>query len=161
METLIPEIKNYYSCQNCGSLFYLEEPVKIIEMLQPVCSKRCEFGLIYKFIEKMEYSDEILEIFQKIVEKKDKIEYFSRQKAIYSLSKSYEKVGLSNIKVVWTLDKDKNDWTNNLTEGTLDMISPPIVIGGMSNDLSHPFRKRKKSLSHHSNGNGGVFKQWF
>jgi hypothetical protein len=46
--TLNIKPQNFYSCQFCGTHFQGAENLRIIQGLTPLCSKRCEFRLIYK-----------------------------------------------------------------------------------------------------------------
>jgi len=90
---LIP--KNYYSCQNCGKTFELEETY-IIPNLYPVCSFKCKFNIIYHFL-KTHYSRENLEFMHKTLKKTPDNYEFKLNTALFDLSKHFSKFTLSNV----------------------------------------------------------------
>ena len=135
--------KNVYTCQGCFREFSTQKEFIIEPFLSPVCSKKCEFIVIYNWVENMNYSDETLELMQRIVENKDKIEEFNRRKAILSISKHYQKVGLQGI-FHWTSDIGQELLDKKPDNETLDINIPPYVIGGMSNVLSKGARSVRR-----------------
>lgn len=137
MKVIDFEPENVYVCQNCFREFKTDKIFVIEPGFYPICSKKCEFELIYLIIEKLDYSNETLELMQKNIEKKDKIEPFNRQRAILSISKYYAKLGLSSIKCLWTLDIRHKQLDKETDNWTLDIDFPPYVIGGNVQSLSN------------------------
>ncbi len=149
---------NYYSCQNCGKEFKLKEETTIDIDFYPVCSNRCEFMIIYKWIKILDYSDKNLLVMLQNIKKKAISSPFNRQDAIFSISKYYVKLGLSNVKVLLTLDIDKNNETRRVSSATLDKKTPLSYNKGLSNDLSNHFVKNKNNKCQKKKE---VIEKWF
>lgn len=157
MKVIKFEPKNYYTCQGCHREFISSGVGTIVPGFLPVCSRRCEFKVIYKFFSNMDIPDKNLEFIQKTIEKKENIGEFRRHTAVFVLTKHYMKKGLSSINIVRQLDKDKKLLTNNLTIRQVDKTNPPYVIGGLStvlsNNLSSQGSLGLSNLSKESNSN--------
>lgn len=152
--------KNTYTCQGCLKEFKTMQEYHIEPSVYPVCSKRCEYKVIYRLISWCRYEDKTLELMQKIVEKKDKIEQFSRQKAIFSITKHYAKIGLASIKWIGTRDRTRNEGTKKRTKGQRDKNSPPIEYRGIVPCPVPSFSPSFKSVLVPSSKSGGL-KEWF
>ncbi len=148
---------NTYNCQGCFQDFKTDQKYIIEIEFYPVCSKRCEFKVIYRWIKLLSISDENLEFMQKTIEKKDKIIEFNRQKAIFSITKHYANIGLANIKVMGQWDRTKKEGTKKGMMGQWDITSPPIEYRGMSHGMSHPYSKPCPITKTKSK----VLKKWF
>tara|TARA_Y100000310_G_C20430519_1_gene691236 strand:- start:315 stop:824 length:510 start_codon:yes stop_codon:yes gene_type:complete len=136
MKTIQIKPKNNYICQNCKNNFISEEIHQITQEFYPVCSKKCEFSIIYKMIVKSAFSDENLKKMLKILSLEEKNGLFNRQEAIFRLTKVYSKIGLSSITYIGTIGQDKKSKDKKAVQGTRDNENPPYVIGGLSPVLS-------------------------
>lgn len=151
------EIKNEYTCQSCKNTFISTRDFKIEQDIWPVCSKKCEFKVIYMLINKCEFSNENLEFMAKNSRFYDEKQEFDRHKALFAIYKYYSNIGLSNIKYIGTLDKDKKIGTKMCPKNR-DKIRDITPLRGVC-PLSLLTDSTKPSLSLTSNSGG--LQKWF
>ena len=77
-----------YSCQNCFKEFRSQEDLKIIPGKTPFCSDICEFRWNYKLVQKTDFTNLQLQIYQKLL---NNFEPFSQQKVNYILTKFFHR----------------------------------------------------------------------
>jgi len=155
------KILSTYSCQGCFQDFKTKFEIVIEPFIWPVCSKRCEFKVIYRIIKHIGFSDKTLELMQKIVEKKEDIDEFTRHRAIFVITKHYANIGLSSIKVIWTRDRQLFGQTRVGQKWTKGQQNPPYVNRGVVPVLVPKFESvQNKSLSK-SPIKQEVLKRWF
>lgn len=119
-----------YSCQICGRDFVCGY-TRIEPNWHPVCSRKCNFLAIYRFIQKQEFGAKILELWLKILHLDTKNEEFTLQNAEFRVTKFFINKGLSSVDLIGTRDKTKMRQTNSDNEGTKGQHFPPYEIGGV------------------------------
>lgn len=129
----IYDVKIYdsYTCQFCHKDFRSTTTLKIYPGYLPVCSKRCEFRLIYNTIARQGYSDETLQEMQGTLQINQQEGGFNRLNALFAISKYYAKIGLSNIIIIGTRDRDMKTGTNTPVPkiGTKKGTTTPLIGG--------------------------------
>lgn len=147
------KIQNSYTCQFCQRSFLTSQDYVIEEGFFPVCSSKCGFRLIFNFIKKQEFSDEILLKMSEDLPKNKENSVFNRQNVIFELSKYYLNKGLSNIKFLLGKGQSIVPRDKNLSKGQRDNIfvciyytqcplSCPIIDSeNMGQALSHPIKR--------------------
>lgn len=128
LEISLPEI---YSCQFCGKVFTLKEPVQIIKSLFPVCSQRCKFNVVFHFLDRA-FDNEDLEFMHKKVKKYDEKTEFKRNTALFEITKHYMKWDLSSITCLYSFLILKNNYSKKDECSHFLMFSPPLYNKGVS-----------------------------
>jgi len=155
IQEVIP--KSTYTCQCCDNTFVSYGDLKIETNIWPVCSKKCEFKVIYKLLKMCELSDENLGIMAKNTKVYNVNQPFTRHNALFAICKYYSKIGLSNIKCLWTLDMDKKIRTKRCPHNMDKSNGHYPPIGGMSN--VHMDQTSKNEFVHKSSEGG--LQKWF
>jgi len=151
---------NEYTCQGCQQLFKTKEDYKIEWGFWPVCSKRCEFKVIYNFIKKQDFDDNTLLEMWKIATKNDNIEELDKKSALFDISRFYVKQGLANIKFIIGSGQTIVQRDKELTSGTSGQETPPYIYKGVVHCPVPTFLEgTPDTLSHHLTKNG--LSKWF
>jgi len=137
---------NNYECQGCGNSFKTHKDEIIIEGLNPCCSSRCSFLALLRIIKKQRFNTKILLELQKFIEKKDKIEHFNENSAIFSITKYLIKFSFTSLKSNNTMGQGFVRRDKNLRMGQMDNKPPCIYNTGLSMSLSHHSKHVKRIL---------------
>lgn len=159
MKVFPPTLVYSYDCQSCGLPFASKEGELLIEpLIYPFCSQKCGFRVVYHFLERNAFDNKLLEFLQCLVEKKEKIIEFSKNKALFSISKYFIKMGLSNIKPTSTIRHRQETFDKGLVALDIRQENPLYVNRGVVECLS----KSEPSLtkSDLSKSKGGL-SRWF